>query len=51
MIPDVLKWDFGRKTWVNVLCLVLALVWIALFFAVAAIWAFVSALISLALKS
>jgi hypothetical protein len=50
MIPDVLKWQTDRKTWVNVLCIVLALAYIVLVGALLVLSAFVSAIFGLALK-
>lgn len=50
MIPDVLKWQTGRKTWLNLLCIVCALALIVFEVAAFVLSAFVGAIFSLALK-
>lgn len=51
MIPDVLKWQKDRATWLNVLCIVAAILFLVVFAFFFVLSAFVSALFGLAGKS
>lgn len=51
MIPDVLKWQKGRATWANVLCVLAAIALLVVFAFFFVLSAFVSALFGLAGKS
>lgn len=51
MIPEALKWQKDRATWLNALCILAAILLIALFVVFFVLSAFVSALFGLAKKS